>query len=286
MRLYVCILVTLLTAAVSPITNAKDIVMSGNEREDYSTALLSHLLSYSPNKNYRLTFQNVDVPKLRIFRMIANNEDVDIIVAGATKAREKILKPIRYPIYKGLFGWRIPLVHQDNEHLFSPAPSLSQFKKYIPGQLHSWSDTKIIEHNNIRVEKGSDYVGLFHMLNKKRFDYFPRSVLEVFWEYDAHQDLQIAIEPHVLIHYPTASVFYVNKDNNELASDIALGFEMAINDGSFQQLFNHYYGDIVSKVSAQKRTAIHLKNPLIIEDLPRQRTELWVNFANNSMAIN
>ena len=102
-----------------------------------------------------------------------------------------------------------PLVNKKKHLLFKQVNSIEQFRKLVPGQFHTWSDTKVLESNNIRVEKGADFEGLFLMLDKERFDYFPRSVLEVDHEYEAHKLLNITIDSSVLVHYPTANYFYV-----------------------------------------------------------------------------
>lgn len=258
---------------------AEQVVMHGSEREDYITDILSHALSYFPNKNYKINFHNKSFPKLRVLEIIAQNKGIDIIAGGATKARETMLKPIRIPLLKGLYGWRIALVTLGNKEIFTKNSKLSEFKKLSAGQLHSWSDTKILESNDIYVEKGSDYDGLFDMLVNGRFDYFPRAVIEVDSEFDKHKDKNLVVEQKALIHYPTAYYFYVNKNNVSLATNIKEGLERAIKDGSFDRLFNKYYGEIVSKISAQNRHVYHLKNPFLSSKTPLNRAELWLDLA-------
>lgn len=259
---------------------AQQVVMQGYERQDYFTDILAKALSYFPEKKYQVGFHNQNIPKLRVLEVIAQDKGIDVIAGGATKEREKMLLPIRIPILKGLNGWRIALVTKENQNIFLTHNSLINFKTLIPGQYHSWSDTKVLESNGIEVEKGSDYYGLFDMLVTGRFDYFPRAVIEVDWEYQANKDKNIMIEPYSLIHYPTAYYFYVNQNNISLASDIEEGLELAIKDGSFDKLFEQYYGEIVMKVRSQNRQVFHLTNPLLSKETPLDRKELWLNLAN------
>ena len=212
-----------------------------------------------------------------MLELIANNGGVDVISAGATIERENLLLPIRFPILKGLNGWRIALVAKDNKDLFLQYTSLEKFKTLTTGQLHSWSDTKIMASNGIKIEKGSDYNGLFTMLENKRFDYFPRSILEIRWEYEQHKNRNIMIEPHQLIHYPTAYFFFVNKNNTKLAADISFGLEEALKDGSFDLIFNKYFGSAVKAVQQEKRGVFSLNNPFLPPQVPVSRSELWLD---------
>ncbi len=266
----------------SAFTSAQTVVLPGNEREDYITEILTKALSYSPDKNYQLGFINVDIPKIRAFHFVSNNDGIDVIAAGATKQREEQLLAIKFPLYKGLYGWRIPLVKKSNLELFANINSIEQLQKISIGQLHSWSDTKILEYNSLNVIHGSDYKGLFQMLNKSRFDALPRSVFEFSWELNAHKSLDLAIDPYILLHYPTAYFFYVNKSNLQLADDIAAGLEKALLDGSFEAIFMRHHGDIIKQVQSENRRIFHLSNPFLSIGTPLDRENLWVDFTPQS----
>ena len=115
------------------------------------------------------------------------------------------------------------------------------------------------------------------MLESNRFDYFPRSILEVRWEYEKHKDRNIMIEPYQLIHYPTAYFFFVNKNNTKLANDISVGLEKAFKDGSFERIFNQYFGSEIKKVQQEKRNVFTLNNPFLPIQVPLSRSELWLD---------
>ena len=274
-------LFSLILLPLSLNTFAQTVVIQGNERSDYFVDTLKQALSYSPNKNYQLKFYNKDLPKSRVFENISTNGGISIVAAGATIDREKILQPIWFPIVKGLFGWRIPLVNKENRNLFSHQLSIEAFKKLTVGQLHSWSDTKVLESNGLPVEKGSHYQGLFQMLAANRFDYFPRSIIEVQQELDDHKNLSITIDRNILLHYPTAYFFYVNKSNKGLADDVTYGLEQSLKDGSFERLFMHYYGDIINHTLSENRRVYHLNNHFLPEKTPLHRKELWLDLVTN-----
>lgn len=261
---------------LSHVSFAQSVVLPGCDVDDYSAVILEHILSYQPENNYQLVYDCQGLPKNRVLKLIANNGGIDVISAGATTERDRLLLPVRFPILKGLNGWRIALVTKDNEDLFLKHATLPAFKSLKAGQLHRWSDTKVIESNGINVEKGSSYEGLFTMLENNRFDYFPRSILEVRWEYEKHKANNILIEPYRLIHYPTAYYFYVNKRNTKLAIDITFGLEKALKDGSFDKIFHRYFGAAIKKVQEENRTVISLNNPFLPAETPLSRAELWL----------
>ena len=273
-------LLALLLASIylSP-AQAVNVVYPGTGGDAYTTVLLKHVLSYSPEKHYKAVPFGVDIPKGRNFDLMANHDGIDVVAGGSTLVRESKYQAIHFPILKGLNGWRMALVRKDNKDLFLHIATLPQFKRLKPGQFHSWSDTKVFRANDIQVVTASDYEGLFGMLVKGRFDYFPRSVLEISRELEAHKDLNIVIEPGVLIHYPTAYYYYVSKENKQLATDIRKGLEAALQDGSFDRLFMQFYGDEVKAVVGTNRRIFELENPHLSKETPLERKELWLDLS-------
>lgn len=261
---------------------AASVVYPGHERNDYVISVLKLALSsHYQDDNYEIHAYGKDIPKIRAFELMANNSGIDVIFGGATPDREANYQPIRFPLFKGLYGWRISLIHQDNSSLFSTIDNLEKLKTIKAGQFHSWSDTKVLLSNELNVVAGSDHIGLYKMLHSKRFDYFPRSVLEVVGDYQAFEHLNIAIDPHAIIHYPAAYYIYVRKGNDTLASAIKYGLERALKDGALDKLFNQYYGDVINRIKSEKRHVIKLKNPRLSSKTPLDRKELWIDLGSN-----
>ncbi len=139
-----------------------------------------------------------------------------------------------------------------------------------------WSDTKVLLENELPLQTGSDFIGLFDMLARERFDYFPRSVLEVDDELIKFKKYNLSIDPHILIHYPTAYYFYVKRNNKQLAEDIEYGLTLAIKDGSFDVLFDQYFSKAVDYISSGTRHVIYLNNPFLPENTPVTKSKFWI----------
>lgn len=172
-------------------------------------------------------------------------------------------------------GWRIPLVTKKNVNLFANVKNVNDLRKFVAGQGYHWTDTQILEASNIKVERSYEFEFLFRMLGVGRFDYFPRSVVEIWGEFDAHKQMDIAIDQHIVIHYPAAFYFFTKKDNKKLADIIQRGLEVAIKDGSFDQLFYAFHQKEILKANLDMRKVIELSNPFLTPETPLNRKELW-----------
>jgi hypothetical protein len=144
--------------------------------------------------------------------------------------------------------------------------------------LQHWSDTKIFKANKVNIVTGYDFEGLFSMLDKHRFDHFPRAVIEVQGELNRHNHLDLSIAKNTLIHYPTAYVFYVNYDNQELYDDLLSGLNQAFKEGKFDQHFEQHFGEYVAPFLQQSHTIFELDNPYLLPDLPHPDSKTWLRF--------
>ncbi len=253
------------------------IVYPGEERSEFSIDVLKLIFASLPNTQHTVTPHGKWLPRGRDFSLLASNREIDVVWGSATPERESAFLPIRIPIMKGLMGWRIPLVANNNQDVFENIQSLSELKALRPGQGRLWTDKRILEYNGIEVVGANTKTGLFKMLSGNRIDYFPRSITEVWEEYDTYKDFTVSIDEHALIYYPNVSYYYVNKNNTELAKAIRDGFENIIADGSYEAAFREMTESILSRVKPEARKVFKLINPALPKETPLERPELWLN---------
>jgi ABC-type amino acid transport substrate-binding protein len=177
-------------------------------------------------------------------------------------------------VNKGVLGWRLGLVRKGEGDLVASVRTLDDLKGVRLAQGQEWPDTTILRANGIDVITAPKYEVLFKMLEGKRFDYFPRSVMEI-WDEQAINAESLEVEPHLALHYVYDSYFMVNRKNTKLAQDIREGLEKAIADGSFDKLFLQHFGERLRKARLDKRMVIELRNPLLTPETPSNRPELW-----------
>jgi ABC-type amino acid transport substrate-binding protein len=202
---------------------------------------------------------------------------LDIMITMTSPEREASLLGVPIPLTKGLLGWRIALVRKERLEQFAKVRTAAQLKLFVAGQGHDWPDTDILRKNGLPVHVSSTYDGMFKMLEAGRIDYYPRAVQQLFAEQDLHPTL--AIEPHLVVRYPTDAYFFVNRSNTQLAGELKRGLEAAIADGSFDALFYHYFAPQIAAAQLDRRTIIDLPNPLRTASLPLDRKSLWFSLA-------
>ena len=142
-----------------------------------------------------------------------------------------------------------------------------------------WGSTRVMEAAGLPVVKSVKYSGLFYMLDGERFDYFPRAVHEPWAEIASMPNLNLKVEEKLLLIYPYAMYFYVQKNNHTLHAKLEKGLEAAIADGSFDALFfnNTLIKDALNRTNLNNRRVLRIANPEMHPDTPVNRPELWLD---------
>ncbi|KGI78857.1 hypothetical protein [Oleiagrimonas soli] len=224
---------------------------------------------------YRLQPSRTAMQQARSLRMLASGHGLDVVWTVTTRERERRLRAIRIPIDRGLIGWRVLLVHRGDRARFARIDRVRQLAALRAGQGHDWPDLAILRANGLQVDASATYEGLFQMLARRHIDYFPRSIAEVDGELNSHAGLPIELEPHLLLHYPSALYFFVRPHNVALADAIRRGLERSLDDGSLLRLFHRTYDADLDRLDLARRTILELRNPDFPDDAPLQNTALW-----------
>lgn len=270
----------LITALTAPLPASAEIVVryprpesNPDERSLYTQRLLE-LALHRTNPSYRVEQHPVRMLQGRALLRLQNGDEIDVVSTMTTSEREANFTPIRIPLDKGLIGWRLLLINKSQAAKLKGVRTLDDLKHLTAGQGSDWPDTAILRANGLPVYGTSNYEALFNMLESERIDYFPRAVTEIWSEVGLYQE-RLAVEPSLVLRYPTAIYFFVRKDNTLLAADITSGLEKMIADGSFEKLFQDFFGDMIRKSGLKERRIVDLKNPLIPKSLPLGRKNLW-----------
>lgn len=249
---------------------------AGDPHGEYILDILRQAISYS-SQPYQLQGSRSTMQQARsIYELTSSQGTVDVLWTMSTDEREAQLIPIRIPIDKGLIGWRIALLTPENVNLFKRVKTAKDLEAFTAGQELDWPDVPILQSNGLPVKTSTTYETLFTMLRAGRFDYFPRSLLEVQFEFDGPIGKNLAIDPHIVLHYPSALYFFVSPREPKMAEDIRSGLEEMIRNGSFEKTFQRYQQATIKGVNLKNRTIIPLRNPTLSPDkMPLNRPELW-----------
>lgn len=247
--------------------------VASDPRQDYPLQLLQLALDKAGG-DYRLQPAAKPMQQGRVLLELAQGRSVRVAWSMTSLEREAQLLPIRIPIYKGLIGWRLALLKAERADLLQRVRSLEELSRFSAGQGHDWPDSAILRSNGLPVMGVPNYQSLFDMLALGRFDYFPRSLAEV-WIEAEQQRSRALVDASLALHYPSAVYFFVNRQDVALAAHIERGLELAITDASFERLFQAFHGDYIKRAQLGKRRILHLRNPLLPPQTPLQRKELW-----------
>ncbi len=270
-----CLLAALNTSAL-----AQESLIRVNDSSDpngpYAVKMIQLALKHI-DKKYKLVVTKEPYSQVKIMEEVTNGK-LEAFWNSSNADKESNFTPIRIPLYKGLLGNRIFIIHKDNQSKFDNIKTLEDLKSITIGQGKTWADTKILESNGLKVVKANKYESLFLMVDGGRFDAFSRGVHEPFGELANHPNLKdLTVEKHLMLVYRMPFYLFVSKENKALAKDLENGLNAAIADGSFDQVFfaDPAVQDVMAKADMKNRRAIYLDNPTLSKETPLDRKELW-----------
>lgn len=248
---------------------------------DYFTTLLAMALNASKadNEEIDIIFSPRAYPQARRIRMLQNDKSNFVMWTMTDRERERQLRPIRIPLFKGLFGYRVLLIRKQEQARFDKVKTLQDLTPFLGGQGAHWPDTPILQANGLRLTTAETAESLFRMINAKRFDYFPRGVSEVWLELLQRKEPNLAVEENILFYYPADIYFFVNKENEALAQRIEKGMEALIDNGKFDQFFYHHPRVSLGLEQLKQRRIIRLKNPYLPAETPINNPRYWTDFS-------
>jgi hypothetical protein len=208
---------------------------------------------------------------------MVNDGEFSLIITMTSQEREEKLLPVRIPVYKGFYGYRVFIINKRDKAKFEAIQTIEELKQLYAGQGHDWPDLQILKANGFNVVGGSNYAGLFGMLQKGRFDYFPRGMHEPWKEVQEHPEKDLMVEEHLALQYPAPGYIFVAKDNTKLADRLERGFRLALEDGSFDQFFFGHpdIAKVLASTNLKERLIFRLTNPLLSPETPLDQEELW-----------
>lgn len=271
----------LLLSGVSGIALSDTIVhpKSNDPKENLIAEILKLALSKVPDPQ-RYQFQPLPNAQTegRSVEMIKEGS-MTVMWAGTQKHYEQDMLPVRIPVLKGMLGHRIFIIRQGEAARFGQVNDLSTLQPFAIGQGRFWGDTVVLQHAGLKVITPVKYESLFPMLEGGRFDMFPRAIHEPWSEVSARPELNLSIEPRILLIYPFAMYYFVARENTTLASAIAAGFMQAIEDGSYDNLFftHPMIKDALTLARLEQRVVIRLENPNMSPQTPLDDARLWLN---------
>lgn len=231
-----------------------------DKRDLYTVAVVKVIFSQSQQYHLQALPLKGEYDKLLA---LLKRKEIDIAWAGASKANTQQFNALNFPIMKGMIGYRLFLVKQNNQDILKNVFNLEDLKSFTFGQGSTWVEIDMFQQAGLQVVPSESYSALFSMLNNGRFELFPRSILEISNELETFSQYNLEVANHIALYYDFALLFYVNKDNITLYRYLNERLKDPVLKQRIDQLFEQYYQDSLDRYHYEQRRVIKIANPLM-----------------------
>jgi Bacterial extracellular solute-binding proteins, family 3 len=251
------------------------------QQDGYFSNLLMMALeaSKADNEIIEIIYSSHDYSQARWISMLQKDTSNFVIWTMTDSQREQQLRPIRIPLSKGLFGYRVLVIRKQEQVRFDQVKNIDDLANFIGGQGTHWPDTRILKANGLKLVTAENTESLFRMIEAKRFDYFPRGTSEAWFELLERKENNLTVEKNLLFYYPADIYFFVNKNNEALANRIEKGLEILIDNGEFDRFFYSHPRVSTAFNKLKDRRLIKLKNPYLPPETPVDNPRYWIDLS-------
>ncbi|GAB5380191.1 MAG: transporter substrate-binding domain-containing protein [Aliiglaciecola sp.] len=232
---------------------------------------------YGPFSINRL---DVELPSHRVLQALEEGKLINVSVAMTSSEWENKAIPIRIPVRRGIFKYRVLLVHKDNLKQFQSVTTVKQLKEMSVGLKRGWTIRTMLETLDFNIVEVDSYDMIFEMLHGKGFDYTIRGIHEAYEEIRLRRRFydDLTVEPNILLHMPAPSYFFVSPKYPRIAERLKYGLEKMVESGELKQLFEQTFFKYIDMLDLKNRRVIEVGNPLLPENTPLDRNELWFDY--------
>jgi ABC-type amino acid transport substrate-binding protein len=226
---------------------------------------------------------NVDMTPGRALSATKSGEIINLFIAAHNEIWIEGTIPIRIPIRQGLLSYRLLLVHKQSLDKFANVENIDDLKRLTAGVQSDWLITDIFKKLGFKLSINHHFEGLFHMLDKGRFDYFPRTVYEIYDELDRRKSrLQnVVIEPNLALYTPMETYVYVSPNAPRIAKRMNAGLSILLISGELKLILEKYYGEYIIKANLNKRKIIYVENPYLKSGQGVDEKYIWHDTSQN-----
>ncbi|PCK03767.1 MAG: hypothetical protein COA42_19835 [Alteromonadaceae bacterium] len=288
----VYILVVTSVYAQSPATKKLDVVkIRANAGPQYYYELIERALALSRDVygDYGIELYAGAPSSARITEEVKQGDRLNLVWAPALKSVYGVdqLIPIPIPLLKGLSGFRVAIIHRDNQAAFGQIRDKLALNDMMIGLEFGWAEVAIYEANGISVTT-APYTSLYPMLQVKRIGALPLGVEQAVSSLSKrrHKFPDLIIDSELLIRYPMPIFFFVSQSTPNLAIRIRYGLELMIKRGEMDELFKRSFKEEIKSLNLKNRRVISIKNPLLLDEMPMLRKELWLNLEDLNFESN
>ncbi|WP_440873887.1 hypothetical protein [Thalassotalea sp. PLHSN55] len=210
------------------------------------------ILKPSPAMNFTRAINSLDSDQYPNFFMLASYN----------QSLPNGLSYIPFPAQRGIMGYRVFITSESGENTLKQIDTFDQLKRLSLVQGEGWSDVTILRENGFSVSTLSNYSSLFWFVAHNRANLFPRAISEYrdeFLRFKTHIPT-LRLDQKFALHYPFPRFFYTRSKNLNGLRRIEKGLNIAWQDGSFMQLWQDFYLDMINEADLNNRIIFELEN--------------------------
>lgn len=283
--LFILLWVTGTVAAKAPRQGLLQVKYIGNNQqvsEQYYLDLIDAALALTraSHGDYQIHFAQEDLSSERKHELLIAGEklNIDRLVGfpAGLGPRTKLVC-IERPILKGAMGYRVLLIHKNNQEKFDQVNSLETLNKLPMGFGRGW-EGHVYAHNQFTLIEAHTMTNLLKMLAGQRYSFVPLSIIEVEDNYqlDGKPAENLVIEKNFLLYMPLPVYFCVSPTAPELAERLQIGLDALDKSGAMDELFRKHFGARLARLTLAKRRLIQLENPDANGNYPKANHQ-WLN---------
>ncbi|KTF16640.1 substrate-binding periplasmic protein [Pseudoalteromonas sp. H105] len=227
-------------------------------KNSYMHALLTASLA-AENKRVTFTYSTIPMNKKRATEELSKPNSINLVWLSIAPTSQPSLIKTSMPLYKGLHGKRLLMIHKSQLHRFENINSLDELKPLVALQKQTWSDYDVLIRNGLTVNGEHDYDVMLKLLAAGLADYFPRSVSAIKAETSKQPYKDLVIEPTIMLQYSNHYHFYSHKSNQQLINLLDNGLQKIRKSGEFERLYQQYIGGPEQGLNLPFKKVFHLK---------------------------
>ncbi len=278
---------TFLFALIFPLCVAADVILINSplseqdSRYQYTEDLLKLVLLASSDKygDYRLERAQAPMSRNRALTEMIDGDLLHVMAEAPKPEWEAQLIPVRIPIRKGVQGYRLFIIRDQDRKLMGTVQSLKDLMSLPTGSGAQWSTRVVMEEAGFTVMTSTNYDSLFEMLHKGRFVTFGRGVNEAYREVATYGKVfpDLVVDEHVALFIPLPTYYFVTPTQPKLAERIRDGLERMLEDGSFDAFFFHAHCDDLKLARLADRRVFRISNSNLSKDTPHDVARYWLD---------
>ncbi|MBU2881050.1 transporter substrate-binding domain-containing protein [Psychrosphaera sp. B3R10] len=220
------------------------------------------------------------IPNHQRLKSLVQGRFLNVAMSLTNQEWEDSVIPIRIPIRRGIFSYRLLMINKDKKETFKRISTVNRLKEMRVGVRKSWTTRIILKHLNFNTVDAFSYDAVFAMLDKGRFDYIPRGINEIYYELKVREkDLpNIMIEPDIALYIPSPYYIFVSPKTPRIAERLEYGLDKMVKNGKLNEIFTKHYGKYIERAQIHKKRIIQIGNPLLPIETPLHDSDLWFDF--------